>query len=186
MLRTSRRFAVLAAVGITAVPLVVVATAFACANLVSAKLDRASASPGTQVQFMARNLNSNPAASDVSIRWNNRNGAVLFTGRPDRSGKLSTKITVPNVRPGYYIVMATQIGPNGKPAAGSPGRAVVKVVRKSASSSSVVAAPVTSGGPAAPPPLAIGLGLSAFMLVGGLTAMAVRRRRTPAGVSSTA
>lgn len=185
MLRTSRRFAVLAAVGIAAVPLVVVATAFACANLVSAKLDRASASPGTQVQFMARNLNSREGASPAIIRWNSRNGAVLFTGRPDR-GKLSTKITVPNVRPGYYIVMVTQIGPNGKPASGSPGRAPLKVVRKSSSSSSVVAAPVTSGGPAAQPPLAIGLGLSALMLVGGLTAMAVRRRRTPAGMSSTA
>lgn len=189
MLRTSRRFVVLAAVGIIAIPLTVVATAYACANLMSAKLDRASATPSTQVQFMGRNFNSNSKASPVSIRWNGRRGAVLFEGRPSRNGKLSTKVTVPdNVRPGYYMVLATQIGPNGKPAAGSPARAVLKVVRsKGSSNSSVVAAPVTPGGPAGPSaPLAIGLGLSGLLLVGSLTAMAVRRRRVPTGLSSTA
>lgn len=188
MLRTSRRLAVLGAVGIIAVPLTVAATAFACANLMSAKLDRAAASPSTQVQFMGRNFNSRAGASPVAIRWNGRNGKVLFEGQPSRSGKLSTKFTVPTAKPGYYMVLATQIGPNGKPAAGSPARAVLKVVRSTGSSnSSVAAAPVTPGGPAGPQaPLAIGLGLSAIMLVGGLATMAVRRRRIPAGLSSTA
>lgn len=188
MLRTSRRFAVLAAVGLIAIPLTVVATAYACANLMSAKLDRASATPSTQVQFMGRNFNSNPKASPVSIRWNGRRGAVLFEGRPSRNGKLSTKFTVPNAKPGYYMVLATQIGPNGKPAAGSPARAVLKVVRsKGSSNSSVVAAPVTPGGPAGPSaPLAIGLGLSGLLLVGSLTTLAVRRRRMPTGLSSAA
>lgn len=188
MLRTSRRFAVLAAIGIIGVPLTIAATAFACANLMSAKLNRASASPSSQVQFMGRNFNSNAAASPVSIRWNGRRGAVLFEGRPARSGKLSTKFRVPNVRPGYYMVIATQDGPNGRPAAGSPARAVLKVVRsRGSSNSSVVAAPVTPGGPAGPTaPLAIGLGLSALLLAGGLATVAVRRRRMPDGLSSTA
>jgi hypothetical protein len=173
---TNRRFAVLASLGILAVPLAIVATAFACANLASAKLNRAAASPGTQVSFMGRNFNSNSAASPVSIRWNGRSGQVLATARPDANGKVSTTFTVPSARPGYYVVVATQTGPNGRPASGTPGRAPLRVGR--GSSSSVVVAPVGSGGPAAPPPLAIGLGLSAFMLFGGLMSLAARRRRT--------
>lgn len=182
MSRTSRRFAVLISVGLVGVPLTVAATAFACANLASAKLSRAAATPGTQVSFMGRNFNSNAAASPVSIRWNGRSGAVLATARPASSGKVSTTFTVPRVKPGYYIIVATQTGPNGRPASGTPGRAPLRVARSSRSS--VVAAPVTSGGPAGAPPLAIGLGLSALMLAGGLTTMAARRRRLPAGVSS--
>lgn len=185
MFRTSRRFAVLAAVGIMGVPLTVVATAFACANLATVKLNRAAATPGTQVSFAGRNFNSNAAASPVSVRWNGRNGEVLFTGRPSSNGRMSATFTVPNARPGHYVVVATQIGPNGRPAAGTPGRAPLRVARSAGSST--VAAPVTTGGgPVAPQTLAIGLGLSAFMLVGGLSAMAVRRRRLPAGISSAA
>jgi hypothetical protein len=160
-----------------------VATAFACANLASAKLNRAAASPGTQVSFMGRNFNSNAAASPVSIRWNGRSGQVLATARPDAGGKVSTTFTVPNARPGYYVIVATQTGPNGRPASGTPGRTPLRVAGHSASSS-VVIAPVTSGGPVAPPPLAIGLGLSALLLTAGLTTAAMRRRRSPAALSS--
>ena len=185
MSRTSRRFAVLASIGVIGIPLAIVATAFACANLASAKLNRAAASPGTTVSFMGRNFNSNAAASPVSIRWNGRGGAVLATARPARTGKVSTTFKVPNVRPGYYVVVATQTGPNGKPASGTPGRAPIRVAR--GSSSSVVVAPApTGGGTAGPQALPIGLGLSAFMLVGGLMTLAVRRRRSVStGLAST-
>ena len=187
MSRINRRFAVLASIGILGVPLAVVATAYACANLASAKLSRAAATPGTTVSFMGRNFNSNAAASPVTIRWNGRAGQVLATARPARSGKVSTTFTVPQARPGYYIVVATQTGPNGRPASGTPGRAPLRVGRASSSNSTVVVAPVTTGGgPAAPQALPIGLGISAFVLIGGLTAMAVRRRRSaPSGLAST-
>ena len=186
MSRTSRRFAVLASIGIIGIPLAIVATAFACANLASAKLNRAAASPGTTVSFMGRNFNSNAAASPVAIRWNGRAGEVLATARPARTGKVSTTFKVPNARPGYYIIVATQTGPNGKPASGTPGRAPIRVVRSS--SSSVVVAPApTGGGTAGPQALPIGLGLSALMLVGGLMTLAVRRRRSSVstGLAST-
>ena len=185
MSRTSRRFAVLASIGVIGIPLAIVATAFACANLASAKLNRAAASPGTTVSFMGRNFNSNAAASPVAIRWNGRGGQVLATARPARTGKVSTTFKVPNAKPGYYIIVATQTGPNGRPASGTPGRAPIRVVR--ASSSSVVVAPApTGGGTAGPQALPIGLGLSAFMLVGGLMTLAVRRRRSVAtGLAST-
>lgn len=186
MSRTSRRFAVLASIGIIGIPLAIVATAFACANLASAKLNRAAASPGTTVSFMGRNFNSNAAASPVSIRWNGRGGEVLATARPSRTGKVSTTFRVPNVRPGYYIVVATQTGPNGRPASGTPGRAPIRVARASSSSTVVVAPAPTGGGTAGPQALPIGLGLSAFMLVGGLMTLAVRRRRTTGLASTTA
>jgi hypothetical protein len=184
--RTSRRFAVLVSIGIIGVPLAVVATAFACANLASAKLSRAAATPGTTVSFMGRNFNSNAAASPVTIRWNGRNGQVLASARPASTGKVSTTFTVPNARPGYYIIVATQTGPNGRPASGTPGRAPLRVARRSSSSTVVVAPAPVGGGPASPAPLIIGLGASALMLAGGFTALAVRRRRIPAGLSTTA
>jgi hypothetical protein len=182
--RTSRRFAVLASIGIIGVPLAIVATAFACANLASAKLSRAAASPGTTVSFMGRNFNSNAAASPVSIRWNGRAGQVLATARPASTGKVSTTFRVPNVKAGYYVVVATQTGPNGRPASGTPGRAPLRVGSRRAASSTVVVAPApTGGGTAGPSALPVGLGLSAFMLVGGLMTLAVRRRRN--GLAST-
>lgn len=181
---TRRRLAVLATVGVVGAPLAVVATAFACANLATLKLDRAGATTGTQVSFVGRNFNSNAAASPVAVRWNSRSGQVLFQGRPV-AGKLRGTFTVPNARPGYYIVVATQTAPNGRIASGTPGRAPIKVRVSSTSSSSTVVAPVTStGGPAAPGGLTIGLGLSAFMLVGGLSAMALRRRRESTALAS--
>lgn len=184
MSRINRRFAVLASIGIIGIPLAVVATAYACANLASAKLSRAAATPGTTVSFMGRNFNSNAAASPVSIRWNGRAGEVLATARPSRTGKVSTTFRVPNVKPGYYIVVATQTGPNGRPASGTPGRAPIRVA---VGSSSTVVAPVpTGGGTAGPQALPVGLGLSAFMLVGGLMTLAVRRRRSTGLASTTA
>lgn len=178
MSRTNRRFAVLASIGIIGIPLAIVATAFACANLASAKLSRAAASPGTTVSFIGRNFNSNAAASPVSIRWNGRAGQVLATARPSSTGKVSTTFTVPNVKPGYYIIVATQTGPNGRPASGTPGRAPLRVAVRRGSSTVVVAPAPTGGGTAGPQALPVGLGLSAFMLVGGLMTLAVRRRRS--------
>lgn len=180
---TRRKFAVLASIGVLGIPLAVVATAFACANLATMKLNRANATPGTQVSFVGRNFNSNAAASPVAVRWNGRSGPVLFEGRPT-AGKLRGTFTVPNAKPGYYIVVATQTGPNGRIASGTPGRAPLKIA--GSSSSAVVAPGPSTAGPAAPDGLLVGLGLSAFMIVGGLGAIAVRRRRDPAGPATTA
>ncbi len=181
-----RRFAVLASVGILGLPLAVVATAYACANLSTMKLDRANATPRTKVSFVGRNFNSNAAASPVTVRWNGRNGEVLFTGRPGRNGRLSGTFSVPKASSGYYVLVATQTAPNGRPAAGTPGRAPLRVRASRRSSNSSVVAPLApGGGPAGPPALAIGLGLSGLMLVAGLSTIAVRRRRIPGTMSST-
>src|SRR5690349_16358593 len=96
-----RRVAVLAILGILGVPLAIVATAFACANLATVKLNRAGATPGTQVSFVGRNFNTSPQASPVQVHWNGRSGQVLFEGRPVNN-KVRGTFTVPNARPGYY------------------------------------------------------------------------------------
>ena len=174
--RSRRKLAVLAVVGIVGVPLSVVATAFACANLAALKLDHAGATPGTQVAFKGRNFNSNVAASAVQLRWNSRNGQVLSEARPGAGGKIRGILTVPKARPGYYIIVATQTGPNGRIASGTPGRASLKI-RAASSSSSVVAAPVTpGGGPTTPQPWLIGAGLLGVALLAGVSTIAIRRR----------
>lgn len=179
--RSRRKLAVLAVVGMVGVPLSVVATAFACANLAALKLDHAGATPGTQVAFKGRNFNNNAAASAVQLRWNSRSGQVLGETRAGAGGKIKGIITVPKARPGWYIIVATQTGPNGRIASGTPGRAPLKI--RAAASSSVVGAPGTfGGGPAAPQPWLIGAGLLGIALLAGVGTIAVRRRPVQSAV----
>lgn len=182
MSRSRRKLAVLAVVGIVGVPLSVVATAFACANLAALKLDHAGATPGTQVAFKGRNFNNNAAASAVQLRWNSRTGQILGEARAAAGGKIKGVFTVPQASPGWYIVVATQTGPNGKIAAGTPGRAPLKI--RAAAASSVVGAPVPGGGPAAPSPWLIGAGLLGAALLAGVSTIAVSRRPVRAAVTA--
>jgi hypothetical protein len=158
-----------------ALPLAVVATAFACANLATLKLDHLAAAAGSDVTAYGRNFNSNVAASTVTLRFNSRNGRVLWEGRPQSNGKLTGNFTVPAVQPGKYVILATQIGADGRPAAGTPGRAPLKI--KGGAASSVVAPP-PSGGPSMPSaPLAVGMALLMLGLVGGGFALITGARR---------
>ena len=169
-----RRFAALATVGVVGVPLVVVGGAFGCANYASVKLDRAGGTAGSTVSFVGRNFNSSPAASAVAIRWNSRAGQVLQEVRAV-NGKVRGTFTVPRAKAGYYVIVATQIGPNGRIASGTPGRAPFKL--RAASKSSAYVAPASPGtGPAGLPPAAVGGGLLALALLGGAGTLAARRR----------
>lgn len=170
---TRRRTAVLMTVGIIGVPLAVVATAFACANLFSARLNTASAKPGQQVSIVVRNINTSPAASPLQVRWNGRSGAVLAEGRPV-GNKFRATFTVPNARAGHYIVLATQTGPNGRIASGSPGRAPLKV--KTSSSEALPVASTPGGGPGGLLAPAALTGLLTLALFGGAGLMVARRR----------
>ena len=176
-------------VAIAAIPLLVAATAFACANLVTAKALTSGGTPGSEITVVARNLNNSAAASAAQMRFNSRSGPVLFEGRPS-SGKLVGKITVPNVKPGKYVVIVTQLGPNGRMVAGAPGRAAIVV--KSATGAATAspgapwAAPSGGSGPGTPLAVPFGLGVLALALVGGATALAAgsRRRSAPSAVPS--
>ena len=166
-----------------ALPLAVVATAFACANLATLKLDRGAVAAGTDVTAYGRNFNANPNASTVTLRFNSRNGRVLWEGRPLANGKLTATFKAPAAPAGQYVILGTQTGPDGRPAAGTPGRAPLKVRR--ASSSTAVAPPAGGGGPTLPSlPVGIGMTLLALALAAGgvalLTGSPRAARRSPA------
>jgi hypothetical protein len=159
-----------------ALPLAVVATAFACANLATLKLDRGGVAAGADVTAYGRNFNSNPNASTVTLRFNSRNGRVLWEGRPQPNGKLTGNFKAPAVQPGQYVILATQTGVDGRPAAGTPGRAPLKI--KGGGASSAVAPPAGSGGPTLPSlPLSIGMALLMLGLAGGGLALLSGARR---------
>jgi len=157
------------------VPLAVVATAFACANLATLKLDHATVAAGSDVTAYGRNFNSNAAASTVTLRFNSRSGRVLWEGRPGSNGKLTANFAAPAAQAGQYVILATQTGVDGRPAAGTPGRAPLKI---KGGASSAVAPPVGSGGPTLPSvPATIGLALLMLGLAGGGLALTGVTRR---------
>lgn len=165
-----------AAVGI---PLAVVATAFACANLSTLKLDRGAVAAGGDVTAYGRNFNSNPRASTVTLRFNGRNGRVLWEGSPQSNGKLTGTFKAPSVQPGQYVILATQKGVDGRPAAGTPGRAPLKI--RGGAASSAAPAPAGANGPTLPS-LPVGVGMALLMLGlagGGLALLAGGRRHSP-------
>ena len=170
-----------------AVPLAIASMAFACARLATLKLDRSGGRPGVAVDAVGRNFSNDPSSSPVALRFNSRNGRVLWQGRADRQGRISGSFAIPNARPGHYVIVATQQTAEGRPAAGTPGRAPL-AVRQGASSAAAAGAPMppaagSPGGglPAAPialiPLLLLVLGAGA----GGLATMGRRRNgSTPA------
>ena len=184
----SRKHGVLAVVVVLAVPLAVAATALACGSLATLKLNRATAAPGNEVTARGGNFNTSPRASTVQLRFNGRNGRVLWEGRPLASGRFDATFTAPSARAGYYVIVATQTGPDGRPAAGTPGRAPLRIRRArsgSSSSATVPAAPLapSANGPSPPAvaPETVGaIALAAIALLGGaagLSAPSRRRRR---------
>lgn len=171
-----RRFGVGMIAAAVAVPLTVVATAFACANLATLKLDRGSAGAGSDVTAYGRNFNSNVNASPVQMRFNGRNGRVLWEGRAQSNGRLTATFPAPSVQPGQYVILATQTGIDGRPAAGTPGRAPLKI--RAGASSSAAPPPAGANGPTMPS-LPVGLGMALLMLGlagGGLALIGSGRR----------
>ena len=181
----NRRNGVLAAVAALAVPLVIVAAAYACGSLATLKLNRATATAGAEVKATGGNYNTSPRASTIQLRFNSRNGRILWEGRPAPSGRFTATFAAPAARAGYYVVVATQTGPDGRPAAGTPGRAPLRMRRGSSSKSSGAAAvapfaaPSSGEGPpsqGAPVGL-IGIGALALGLAGGAVLMRLGRQR---------
>jgi hypothetical protein len=124
----------------------------------------------------------------VTLRFNGRNGRVLWQGRPATNGRITGTFAVPQAAPGYYVIVATQTGPDGRPAGGTPGRAPLKIKGASASSRrSSGTAPWIAPGPGGPgasgsgpdglpaAPLLVGRTTLMLGLAGGGVAL-VRRR----------
>ena len=108
------RWAVLAVVG--AFVLGLGATAFACANLATLNLSVGAARSGTTVTFTGASF-AVPRASTgltptpVVVHWQWEDGPVIAEVVPDRYGSISAQFSVPETRPGTYIIVATQKTP---------------------------------------------------------------------------
>ena len=116
-----RRWAVLAVIG--ALMTGFGASAFACANLATISLSTGSGRPGTNVTFTGSSFSVPRAstgltATPVVVHWEGEGGLVLAQVTPDRSGTISASFTVPEVRPGKYIIIATQ--KTARPIQGAP------------------------------------------------------------------
>lgn len=92
------------------------ATAFACANLATLNLSIGAARPGTTITFTGASF-AVPRASTgltptpVVVHWQWEDGPVIAEVVPDRYGSISAHFTVPETRPGTYIIVATQKTP---------------------------------------------------------------------------
>lgn len=184
MVERRTKFWVMGALAAVAVPLMVAATAFACANLATIKPNKKSGTPGvTKVYIKGFNFSTRPDSSAVQIRMNSRRGKVLDEVRANSKGRIESIITVPKAKVGKGFLLATQTTGQGRPVAGTPARHPFTIRRSSGSSSSTVPAawgsppqgPPTAGGPASIPVTLIGgagLALAAFLAAG----LAVSRR----------
>lgn len=162
-----RKFWVLGALAAIAVPLMVAATAFACANLATIKSDKSSGTRGTTVSVRGFNFTTRDDASAVQMRMNSRRGQVLWEGRADRRGRISAQFKVPDARVGRGFILATQTKANGRPAAGTPARHPFRV-RRSGSSSSSEIVPVAWASPQQSPPPSAGPASIPVTLIGGV------------------
>jgi hypothetical protein len=174
----------LVVVAVLAIPLAVASIAFACARLSTLKLNRASGPPGAETSAIGRNYNFDARSSTVTLRFNSRRGRVLWEGRANSRGQIRGSFRIPNARPGQYVILATQTS-EGRPVAGTPGRAPLRIRSSARSISAATAAPpppAAGTGPqgGGPPALPAGLATSLLLLglaaAGGAFTLTVRRR----------
>ena len=128
-------------------------TAYACTNLASLNLSSAAGRPGDPITITGSSFNticvcgSQVPPTPVKIRWHGIKGEVLAEMMPDKAGTISASFTVPDVKPGYYVIVATQYDETYKiDAAGTPARATFEVLT-STGQSVVGADAVMTGSP---------------------------------------
>ena len=186
------------------------AAAFACTNLATVVLSTGRAKPGATVtltgaSFAYPRAGSGQPPTTVVVHWQSETGPVLVEAVPDRFGSIVGSFTVPDARPGVYVLTAIQqtarvpagAAPGAAPTQfaepGTPARASFEVL--GAEATAVVRAPaaVRAGEPASGGTgdldstvwivLTAAFGAVALTLFGGgLVAFAhqSRRARTPA------
>lgn len=138
-----RRWAVLVLLG--ALVTGIGASAFACARLATFNMSRGSGQAGTTVTitgagFAGPRRDADLPATPVVLRWHSDTGPVLAEATPDRYGSISATFTVPDARPGTYVILGIQRTPRLLPGApegqepayfaepGTPARASFEVL----------------------------------------------------------
>jgi hypothetical protein len=110
-----RRNSVLGLLGVAATVVVgLAAAAYACTNLSTINLSSGSARPGDKItatgtSFGGGGCGCRPrGVSPVEIHWNGRNGTVVAEANADTVGNISATFSVPDAKPGFYTIVATQ------------------------------------------------------------------------------
>ena len=110
-----RRKSLLGLLGLAAAVLVgLAAGAYACTNLSAINLSTGAARPGDRVtatgtSFGGGGCGCRPrGVSPVEVHWNGRNGPVVAEANADTVGNISATFSVPDAKPGYYTIVATQ------------------------------------------------------------------------------
>lgn len=173
--------------------------AWACTNLATLNLEKASGSAGESIGVTGSSFatsSSSRTAGPVEIRWDGVDGAVLASVEPDAAGNIATSATIPaDATPGYHVLVATQSVTSSEgevsTAYGTPARAAFSVggvvpeaPAVASGPSSAVSSAGTSGGLVALTALlAIG-GLALFGAGVGLFVRELRPREAPARAKS--
>lgn len=175
-------------------------TAYACTNLASLNLSSATGRPGDTITITGSSFNTicvcgpQVPPTPVKIRWNGIKGEVMAEMMPEKAGTISASFTVPDVKPGYYVIVATQHDETYHlDVAGTPARATFEVL--GANGESVVGDGELGAAGTAPDEqtssgllaLTIGLGVLGLALFAGSSIAAIRqvasrRAATPAVV----
>lgn len=129
-----KRVWLLLGLGALAVPLAAVGLAYACTGLATVSSNPGSGAPGTAVTVSGKGFTphdpSDARTAPAEIRLDSQSGPVLATVSPAggaAGGSFSTQITVPQVTAGDHVLMATQVGADGRPSYGTPARQVFTV-----------------------------------------------------------
>lgn len=149
-----RRFWVLAATA-TAVPLMFASIVAACTALATMDSPQSgkAVEPGSTVEGTGKGFSA-ASPNEVEIRFDKRDGEVLWHGRPSPQGTVNFSFKVPNVPSGQYVILGVQNDASGNPVAGSPARMSLEIQGPPPSGSSSPApatAPEQAPTPAASP-----------------------------------
>lgn len=165
----SRRAAAAAAAVLVAVLGVITSAAYACVPvpLVFVRVV-AGSQPGDVVAVTAARMGN----GTTELRWNALDGPLLGTGP---GGDFQAEVTIPQVAPGVYVVVALARGQDG--AIGAVAAAPVQVTGPPPidAGSRASAAGAADDGPG----LAIALGVAGLVVGAGSTLAFRRRRRIP-------
>lgn len=178
---------------VVAVPLALASGAWACAALATLTLNPNAAAPGQLVSGTGQGFDGGEHGFEgelppVVIRFDTRNGPILWQGTPNLDGDISYSFPAPNAKKGQHIVIAMQDDRDtGRPLYGTPARQSLRILAPSASAA---VPPVVGPGSGAQPPaplvdLAADWAPLASLLVTGSAISIVLRRRGLAPVGPT-
>ena len=111
------------------------AVAFGCTNISTLNISDSSGRPGDRIQVTGSSFgNSSPTGRRTStplpvrIHWNGTEGGALAEVAPDGAGNISASITIPDVSPGHYVILAVQQDTDGYHMYGTPARIAFEVL----------------------------------------------------------